>query len=276
MSRGDAYEDEVHSLRHISDEDADRLLRGDLPAGDRALDELAAFVQDVGVAYSAPPTEPVQARHLDAMRRAARPRAAGWNPSAEPAEAGSAPGRDGPGLPERALRILAGLTPRPGLAGAAAALAVCLAFSTLTALGRLPEPVQAAVAGAARAVGVSVPDPNEEGRPAEQRPREQQHVKPAGPASRAAPQPAPAIGRRSVPPPGESVPETGGSATPSDGMSDLPTTTTPDAPAATPPDEPPSHTPPEAPAEPGSPPPPEPGGNGDQSGAPSQSPLPVP
>jgi hypothetical protein len=273
MSGSGAYEDEVHSLRHISDEDADRLLRGDLPAGDRALDELAAFVQDVGVAYSAPPTEPVQARHLDAMRRAARPRAAGWNPSAEPAEAGSAPGRDGPGLPERARRILAGLIPRPRLAGAAAALAVCLAFSTLTALGRLPEPVQAAVAGAARAVGVSVPDPYEERRPAK-RPREQQHVKPAGPASGAAPQPAPAIGRRSLPPRGETAPETGGSATPSDGMSDLPTTTTPDPPSLEAPVDPPSEAPPES--DPGTAPEPQPGTSGDESGAPSQSPLPLP
>jgi hypothetical protein len=274
MSRSDAYEDEVHSLRHISDEDADRLMRGDLPAGDPGLDELAAFVQDVGDAYSTPPTEPVQARHLDAMRRAARPRAAGWNPSAEPADAGSAPGRDGPGLPEWARRILAGLTPRPGLAGAAAALAVCLAFSTLTALGRLPEPVQAAVAGAARAVGVSVPDPHEERSPARRRPREHQRAEPAAPASVAAPQPAPAIGRRSVPPHGQPAPKTGGSATPNDGMSDLPTTTTPDPPAVTPPDEPGNDTPPEAPAEPA--PAPEAGSNGDQSGAPSQSPLPIP
>jgi hypothetical protein len=271
MSPGGAYEDEVHSLRHISDEDADRLLRGDLPAGDRSLDELAAFVRDVGVAYSTPPTEPVEARHLDAMRRAARPRAAGWNPFAEPAEAGSAPGRDGPGLPERVRRKIAAFAPRPRLAGAAAALAVCLAFSMLTALGELPEPVQAAAADAARAIGVSVPDPRVDHKAAKRHPRGHKRETPS-PASGAVPLPAPEARRSPAPARGQAEPETGGSPAPSDGMGDLPTTTVPDAPVVTPPDEPPSDTP----AEPGPAPPPEAGSDGDQSGAPSQSPLPVP
>ena len=273
MSPSGAYEDEVHSLRHISDEDADRLLRGDLPAGDRSLDELAAFVRDVGVAYSTPPTEPVEARHLDAMRRAARPRAAGWNPFAEPAEAGSAPGRDGPGLPERVRRKIAAFAPRPRLAGAAAALAVCLAFSMLTALWELPEPVQAAAADAARAIGVSVPDPRVDHRVAKRHPRWHKRETPS-PASGAAPLQAPEARRSPAPARGQAEPETGGSPAPSDGMDQLPTITTPDPPSSEVPSDPPS----EAPSEsgPDTAPEPQPGTNGDQSGAPSQSPLPVP
>src|SRR3954468_1078762 len=188
MSRSDAYGDEVHSLRHISEQDADRLLVGDLPAGDPSLDELAAFVQDVGVAYTEPPTEHVRARHLDAMRRAARPRAAGWNPSAE---LDSAPGRKGPGLPERIGRGLAALTPRP--AALAAVLAFCLGFTGLTALGALPDRVQAAAADAARAVGVTVPDPDAKTRPARER-REERAPAPARPA---APRAHPTSPRRS-------------------------------------------------------------------------------
>jgi hypothetical protein len=277
MSPSGAYEDEVHSLRHISDEDADRLLSGDLPAGDRSLDELAAFLQDVGVAYSAPPTGPVQARHLEEMRRAARPNAAGWNPSAEPAEPDSAPGRDGPGLPERVRRTLAGWAPRPRLA-AAAGLAVCLAFSTLTALGELPEPVQAAVAGAARAVGVPVPSPHAERSKPE--PRRGEHGRKApdpGAAQIVAPPPArPAGGRPPVAPRG-TEPKTGSCGPTdcaSDGMDQLPTPTTPDPP----PPGAPSDLPPRAPPEsaPGPAPEPQPDAGGDQSGTPSQSPLPVP
>jgi hypothetical protein len=269
MSPSGAYEDEVHSLRHISDEDADRLLSGDLPAGDRSLDELAAFLQDVGVAYSAPPTEPVQARHLEEMRRAARPNAAGWNPSAEPAEPDSAPGRDGPGLPGRVRRTLAGWAPRPRLA-AAAGLAVCLAFSTLTALGQLPEPVQAAVAGAARAVGVPVPKPHAERPKPRPHPPKHDRVVPAERSARVVAPPARPAGAEPKAAPRPTAPETGAS----DGMDQLPTLTTPDPPPPEAPSDPQSQAPPES--APGTAPEPQPDPSGDHSGTPSQSPLPVP
>jgi hypothetical protein len=272
MSPSGAYEDEVHSLRHISDEDADRLLSGDLPAGDPSLDELAAFVQDVGVAYSAPPTGPVRARHLEGMRRAARPRAAGWNPFADPAKPDSVPGRDGPGLPERVLRTLAAFAPRRRLA--AAGLAVCMAFSTLTALGQLPEPVQAAVSDAARAVGVSVPNPRAERRKAKPRRRSQEPPAPTERSARIVAPPrrpagvAPPTTPRPTEPKAGACGETG---CPSDGMDQIPPIPTPDPPAPpTPSENPPSQAPP-APA-----PEPQPATSGDQSGAPSQSPLPVP
>jgi hypothetical protein len=166
----------VHSLRHISDHDADRLLGGDLPAGPVSLDEIAVFVQDVEAAYAQPPTEPLKARHLDAMRRAARPRAEGRI--------------SGPGLPERLGRALSGLALRPRLAGAMAVLLLCASFSGMTAAGALPDPVQAAVADAARTVGVTVPDPaREHKRKPRRRPPARPRVRSAVPAAPAAPTP---------------------------------------------------------------------------------------
>jgi hypothetical protein len=203
MTGHGAYGDEVHSLRHISDYDAGRLLGGDLPAGDESLDELAAFVRDVGVAYSEPPTEPERARHLDAMWRAARSGPVERSPLAEPLSSGTAADGAGPGLPKLLRRRLASLAPRPRLAGAMAALALCASFSGLTALGALPEPVQAAVADAARAVGVSVPDPrapHAKKRPKHRRPQPQPPT--SAPSAPAPPAPAAAApAPRTAPPP---------------------------------------------------------------------------
>ena len=171
MSHGGAYEDEMSSLRRIDEEKIDRLLTGDSPAGEPSLDELAAVVRDVGAAYSEPPTEPVRARHLTAMR-AARLAAGRWKPAGEsvngaplngspPVQRTSPVGRGGSGQPKLLARVLrrpaAGRQPR--LAAGAAALVALLTLAGLTGLGALPDRVQAALADAARAVGVEVPDP---------------------------------------------------------------------------------------------------------------------
>jgi hypothetical protein len=271
MSRGDAYGDEVHSLRHISDEDAGRLLSGDLQAADPSLDELAAFVRDVGVAYSEPPTEPVQARHLDAMRRAARPNAAGWNPFAEP---GSAPGRDGPGLPERVRRGLAALIPRP--AAVAAALAVCLAVSGLTALGALPDRVQAAVADAARAVGVRVPDPDAKPRPVHHEPRSEppapRALRPAGPGPVQLSHPRRAAASVPAHERADRAPQDDGCATQDcndDGWENAGPTQVPDVPTQTQPLQPPDQPPAGVPVDPAPAVTPQPGANDSQEGEPA-------
>ena len=196
MSHGGAYEDEMSSLRHIDEEKIDRVLTGDSPPGEPSLDELVAVVSDVEAAYSRPPTEPVRARHLAAMR-AARPAVGRWKPAGVSSNGASPAGSGGSGQPKLFDRILRGplAGTRPHVAVSAAALVIALTVAGLTGLGAMPDRVQAALADAARVVGVEVPDPKEQKK---RRPATESAPKPTGgtptprpPAAPAAPAAAP-------------------------------------------------------------------------------------
>ena len=55
----------MRDRRRLGDQDLDRLLAGRAPSGGDPLDgELAAFVQDVRAAFTAPPPVDIERRHL--------------------------------------------------------------------------------------------------------------------------------------------------------------------------------------------------------------------
>lgn len=118
----------------------DRLLVGEALDGEPVPEAVIAFLGDARGALVESPGEQAAAAHLRAMSQTAQ------------TESAAAP-------PRRRLKLALAL--RPGLAAGsvAGAFAVC---ATLSAIGALPAPVQAALADASRAVGVEVPEPGSE------------------------------------------------------------------------------------------------------------------
>jgi hypothetical protein len=155
--RGDAYQGEMWLSQGISDRDAERLLRGGIPAGGGPeLEPVASFVRALGAAVPEAP-DPAQARSLV-------PRVA--------AAAASAPERSGPARarhPRRRNRLALGLR-----LATAAALVPVLAAGLAVAGVELPGPAQDAF----ERVGISLPNQAEENANSDEAP-------PAGrPASR--------------------------------------------------------------------------------------------
>jgi hypothetical protein len=136
LSDFDAYGDEMGRFSRLNDRELDRLLGGQGPAEDGDLDDLAAFVRELNVAFQEGPDGPTETRHLTAIMDSVR-----LQPTADTP----------PPMPRRT--VWSGGTARVAFAGVLALGAFCgVAYA-----GALPGPVQGAVADVARNVGVSLP-----------------------------------------------------------------------------------------------------------------------
>jgi hypothetical protein len=154
----------MDDLGHLSDADLDRLLAGKVPGGADDAEALAAFFHEVKSRYVTQPSSATRQDHLSKIVAAARLNADSMRPSPEPSPNGTPaedPGRR-PRRPRWRRRLVFGsifggsITAKIALIGVVAATA---ATGGLAATGSLPSPLQSAVAGAAGAVGVRIPNP---------------------------------------------------------------------------------------------------------------------
>lgn len=150
MSGRDVHPDDMKWLKYISERDADLLLSGRCPEGSPESEDVARFVSGLDAAVSGRADAGVEATHLAAMMEAAREVAEGAPALGRPA-ASAAPA--GP-----VDRLRAALAPR-GVRIALVAAGIGLALGGTAYAGILPGPFQRAVAGVARAVGISLPAP---------------------------------------------------------------------------------------------------------------------
>jgi hypothetical protein len=150
VSDFDAYEEDVGRLSSLSDHEIDRVLTGRALGADGALEEIAAFLEDVRPYFQEPPNDVTAAQHLAAIGQATRALSDGTGVavhgfSADRARSQRARSRSRSTLGRRKLLVLA------------AALGVLLAFGGAAYAGALPGPVQGAVSDLVGNVGVSVP-----------------------------------------------------------------------------------------------------------------------
>jgi hypothetical protein len=147
----------MDDLGHLSDADLDRLLAGKVRGGADDAEALAAFFHEVKSRYTTQPPSATREDHLSKILAAARLNAGPMQPSPEPSPTED-PGR----RPRWRRRLVFGsifggsITAKIALIGVVAATA---ATGGLAATGSLPSPLQSAVAGAAGAVGVKIPNP---------------------------------------------------------------------------------------------------------------------
>ena len=145
MSDFDANQDDMRRISRLSDRELDRLVAGD--AGERDLEDLAAFLRETKAVLEEPPAMGVAARQVAAIVEAAE-RTAG-----EPTVA-----RVRSPLPETRRRPMM----QRKLVYVAAGLASLAVFSGAAYADELPSPVQDGVADVAENVGVSLPSSDDD------------------------------------------------------------------------------------------------------------------
>ena len=163
----DAYEDMGRFFRH-SDRDLDRLLDGKALANEGELEELAAFLSNARAALTQPGDRGTEARHLAAMSETSSSLIEKGDPVARPVSKVSGPARQVSGLPKQRrvpvmARVLSTTT------GKISALVMGLLMSTtgLAFANVLPTSLQNAFSSAGNAIGLSIPDADDEGDEAE-------------------------------------------------------------------------------------------------------------
>jgi hypothetical protein len=152
LSDYDAYPDDMERISRLSDGEIDGILAGQAPSEDTDLEELAAFMLDVGWLFRESSTEETAARHLAAIAEAVRllPEDAG----------GVTPRRGSSSVRERSGHARFRLRSKPmraKLLVATASLLLLLAFGGAAFAGALPGPVQGTVADVVGNVGVTLP-----------------------------------------------------------------------------------------------------------------------
>lgn len=149
----------VEPLAGLSDQDLDRILSGDAPAGDASSQALTAFAREARAAYVAPVPEVIRALHLAAILDAATKAAVSGN------GAGAAGGSSGSGWATGTAPAVAARRPRRrrGLTVAAVAAAAVVSLGGLASAGVLPDPVQRVASEVLGTLGISVPDGDEDG-----------------------------------------------------------------------------------------------------------------
>jgi hypothetical protein len=145
LSDFDANQDDMRRISRLSDRELDRLVAGD--AGERDLEELAAFFREAKEVLEVPPPMGVAARQVAAIVEAAE-RAAG-DPTVARVRSPQPETRRRPLMQRKLVYVAAGL----------ASLAV---FSGAAYADELPAPVQDGVAGVAENVGVSLPSSDDD------------------------------------------------------------------------------------------------------------------
>ena len=150
MSDFDAYKDDVERVSSPSDHEIDRLVTGRALGADGALDEIAAFLEDVRPYFQERPDDATAAQHLAAIAQASGAlhddaSVAVRGSSADRARSQGARSRSRSKPRRRKLLVLA------------ATLGVLLAFGGAAYAGALPGPMQGAVSDLVGNVGVSVP-----------------------------------------------------------------------------------------------------------------------
>lgn len=151
------------NLEGYSDQELDRLIAGQAPAGGGESDPmLAQFIRDVGTAFGAASLPPAaEQRFRDAAVKASRLAIDKGDPAARPASKAHGPGRQASGLPKWRRRtvfstLFASLTAKV----AGVAIAAAAATGGLAAAGALPGPAQQAVSDAAATIGIHIPSPH--------------------------------------------------------------------------------------------------------------------
>jgi hypothetical protein len=142
----------MERISRLSDGEIDGILAGQAPSEDTDLEELAAFMLDVGWLFRESSTEETAARHLAAIAEAVRllPEDAG----------GVTPRRGSSSVRERSGHARFRLRSKPmraKLLVATASLLLLLAFGGAAFAGALPGPVQGTVADVVGNVGVTLP-----------------------------------------------------------------------------------------------------------------------
>jgi hypothetical protein len=145
---------EMKSFDDMSEQDVARLLSGSVPEGQAELDGVASFFAQAALTYPEPSTDAFESADVAAMLDTARAQA-----SARVAN-GTAADRDAELAGAPWGTIVRGFFARTSARVAAVAVAVAIIFGGTAYAGILPAPLQTAVAGAARAVGISLPDPS--------------------------------------------------------------------------------------------------------------------
>ncbi len=158
MSDRDVDSDEMRRYSDIPDSDIERLLAGRAPEGDADLGELARFFGELREAYPQPSTESLEASHVAAMIETARLLAENGEPVARPASNAHGSEDQASGLPKWRSNIMVQRFIASKWAKlAAVSAALVMALGGVAFAGVLPPPVQNAVAGAARTVGITLP-----------------------------------------------------------------------------------------------------------------------
>jgi hypothetical protein len=159
LSEGDVLSDGMRWFTTQHQGESDRLLD---PEGPREAEDLAGFLGDLRLAFPKLRVEPRDERaHLAAMVEAARLLAGTGEASARSTSETNRPGDQASGLSKPRRR-------RPMFKTRASKIAV-VAVAAVTSLGglatagALPRPVQHTVASLADAVGVNLPDSDEQG-----------------------------------------------------------------------------------------------------------------
>jgi hypothetical protein len=152
MSASSGNRDEMGRIWGLRDEEIDRLLAGQVPAG-QELDDLAAFSRTVRESLPRTPSPAVENAHLAVIAEAAR---LASDPALVPGGQTERPDRERVGRPRRRTMssVIFGT-----LAAKIATVTVAAAAATggLAATGSLPAPAQDAVASAVSHVGVHFP-----------------------------------------------------------------------------------------------------------------------
>ena len=151
MSGFDAFQEDMERISSLSDQEIERLLIANLQSGERDLEELSVFIQDVKTLLAEPPNEGTAAKHLAAMTDLAQRLAEGETP-AVPVQAGSASARGRSGHTRTWRKPM-----RLKLLVAAVGLVLMAVFGGAAYAGVLPAPVQSSVADLAGKVGVILP-----------------------------------------------------------------------------------------------------------------------
>jgi hypothetical protein len=167
LSEMDAYEDMGRFFRH-SDRDLDRLLDGKALANEGELEELAAFLSEARAALTQPGDRGTEARHLASMAEASSSLIEKGDPVARPVSKVIGPAQQVSGLPkQRGVPVMARLLST--MTGKISALVMGLLMSTtgLAFANVLPASLQNAFSSAGNAIGLSIPDADDEGDEAE-------------------------------------------------------------------------------------------------------------
>jgi hypothetical protein len=141
----------MERISSLSDRDLERLLIANLQSGEREVDELSVFIQDVKTLLAEPPEETIAVGHLAAVTELAQ-RLAESEAQGGPARATSSSDRGRSGHTRSWRKPM-----RLKLLAAAVGVVALTAFGGAAYAGVLPAGVQSSVADLAGKVGVTLP-----------------------------------------------------------------------------------------------------------------------
>lgn len=153
---------EMRKFWNISEQDIERIIGGQAPDGDEALEDIAMFFKDLDETYPEVSTESHESAHIHAMIQTAQLLADNGKPVVRPASKAHGPESQVSGLPNLRRNIMVKvMLASTRVKAAAAGVALVLVFGGTAFAGVLPAPIQDAVADAVKPIGIDLPNPDD-------------------------------------------------------------------------------------------------------------------